>query len=315
MKRASAITFLLLGATAAPAVETELTLGPNEMVLGAELASQHITRGREYADEPSAHFHGRGRFSYVGLSVDAWMPITEDEANDVDGGEITELTFRADGLIELPRTRFPFGLQLLPHYETTFFPNVGTTEAEEPHWLGVDGWLMLPWEGMEVGGSVEYDLGEEWGWNGSVAARQMIQYAPLDVLLYQELNFGDEDYHRFLTGSEPAPDPLDLGDPTLVAAGFFFAQNNPLLVNQFTGNPAFLAATLAYLESQQEDGPGDDFTTFRLGGRVTTPLPWENFWAVLRLETQWWVNGDDRKLIEDTFELVIGAGFEFRFQP
>lgn len=58
------------------------------------------------------------------------------------------------------------------------------------------------------------------------------------------------------------------------------------------------------------------FTTFNVGGKLTLPLPWDQWWTFLRLESNWWLNSSDRDAVKavggDSSEVILGIGAEFR---
>jgi hypothetical protein len=206
-------------AASALAVEPSLRLGPDEIVVGVDMVNQHVDQGAVRSERLTLHGEAAFRIANIGLTFDAWMALADDPSRELEVGEFTEMRLRLDYLIEIGDS-----LQLLPHYETSIYPAAGDSSTgdglqrdqildvlnpfrpedwgDEPHWLGIDAWYMLPWEGMEVGGSFDYDLGQNTGWRGSAGARQFIQIANLDLAFYEVLNFGNKPYHDFLIGSQ-----------------------------------------------------------------------------------------------------------------
>lgn len=202
----------------AAAVDHELRLGPNEFTAEINILNKQIDQGATRLDAITAHAEVSARFYGFGVTLDGWMAIDDDEFRDIGVGEITELRARVDYLIEIPDV-----IQILPHYETSYYPATGNSATgdglqrqrildvldpfrterwgDEPHWLGVDAWLMLPWEGFEVGGSFDFDVAKNAGWRGAVGARQFVQIGNLDLAFHEVLNFGNTRYHDFLIGS------------------------------------------------------------------------------------------------------------------
>jgi hypothetical protein len=238
------VAVALAAAFAAPlsAVEPDLRLGPAELVGGVELQSQFVEHGAVRVDDTTAHSYVRGRFFNVGLEVQSWLAVGDDDRRNMDHAEIPEVRLRLDYLWEME------GLfQILPHYQTSYYPAYGSRIAE-PHWIGVDGWYLLPWEGMEVGGSFDFDAADDHGWWGSVAGRELVQAAPLDFLFWQALNFGDSEFHRnYLTG-------VDTSGLTTFELGARVTLPLPWDYTWFTGN----AAAFWWLDEDNRDALRDD---------------------------------------------------------
>ncbi|MFW5860197.1 MAG: hypothetical protein ACOCYP_09240 [Planctomycetota bacterium] len=243
---------LIIATGAAPALESELFLGPEEVVAGVEILSQHIEDGAIRLDDVSTRLYGRGRYANVGVQLQTWIAIGDDDARRIDSGEFTEISGRIDYLYETDT------FQLLPHYIVNGYP--AYENVDEAHWLGADFWYLLPWEGVEIGTSFDYDIGDEYGWFASIGARQFLQNAPVDFRSWQILNFGDTDYHqRYTSGAD-----------------------------------------------------NDGLTTFELGGEVIVPMPWINGWITGKVEGHWWLDSKDKDRLEDSAEMVIGFGGQFR---
>ncbi|MBA3710509.1 MAG: hypothetical protein H0W83_17020 [Planctomycetes bacterium] len=58
------------------------------------------------------------------------------------------------------------------------------------------------------------------------------------------------------------------------------------------------------------------FTTLDIGGKVTLPLPWNEFWTYFQAQAIYWVDGQDRKVLHaagvDVGDFIIGIGVEWR---
>jgi hypothetical protein len=179
--------------------------------------------------------------------------------------ETTQLTLGVDYLIEMQDV-----FQILPHYEFVTYPNWREAPYKaDQHWLGVDAWYLLPIQGMEVGASVDYnpiynsrrdDNTGSGGGHGhdirsAIAARQMIQDAPMDVTFYQVLNFGSSSYKMSFFGmdDEAGVTTLDLG----------LRYVTPFFINEF-----WITARLEghfWLEN-------DDREALRIAGRNTSEV-------------------------------------------
>jgi hypothetical protein len=259
--------------SAATAVETELQTGPDMFRVGAELVNKHYDQGLIRNDNVTAVGHLDARFWDIGVHSDWYLAINGDRERDISAGETTQINLGVDYLIEIPRY-----FQIIPHYEFTAYPNwVDVPYKDDQHWLGVDGWYLLPWDGLEVGASFDYNpfynaekdeylaRGGAGGHalRGALAARQMYQNAPLDLTFYQVLNFGNGEYKRFLVGDED-----------------------------------------------------EGLTTLDLGVLYVSPFYLENLWVTARLEAHFWLESDDRRALQaqnrETAEVLIGIGFEYR---
>ena len=179
------------------AMDTDLRLGPNELVVGAEILNEYVDQGSLRHDDVPARVYLRGRVANLGLELDTVFGISEDDRTGNDPLEIVETDLRLDYLISLPDLA-----QILPYLEAETYPS-----QSRPHdavWLGVQGWYLLPYEGFEVGGQFAVDLTGDVGWRGSIGARQLFQDPPFDVQSYQLLNFGNDDYHEYTSGADDA---------------------------------------------------------------------------------------------------------------
>lgn len=185
------------------ALEPELRLGPDELVLGLAGESQHIVGGKEYLDSAAVAFSAAGRYKNFGLTVKTATAIEDDTKYAVNSGETVDFTYRLDFLVEESKNEdIGMGFQILPHFESTIRPDRGLGKVDEPKWLGVDGWFMLPIDGLEIGGSLNVDVGRNFGWYGSIGSRQIQQYARngLDLIFFQMVDFGTPEYQAFVAG-------------------------------------------------------------------------------------------------------------------
>lgn len=194
----STVLAALTASTALVAVEPELRLGSDSAVVTSEILSQYVHDGALRSKATTWRNHGRVRYLGLGLQADLYATLEEDRRRELDTGDLVETRLRADYLIELP------GLaQIMPTLRYQYFPAwEDEFDVDEPLWLGVEGWYLLPFEGLEVGGSIDYDLLDEHGWFAEIGARQLAQIAPLDLQSWQLIGLGDGDYHAFTAGND-----------------------------------------------------------------------------------------------------------------
>jgi hypothetical protein len=257
----------------AAAVETDLQLGPDDLRIGVELVNLHYDQGVVRNENVTAIGHFDYRVWDVGFHLDWYMAANSDQAREITAGETTQITLGVDYLFEMQDV-----FQVIPHYEFITYPDwVEQPYKADQHWLGVDAWYLLPWPGLEVGASFDYNPfynGEKDDYiarggsgghalRGAIAARQFIQNAPLDLAFYEVLNFGNGEYKRFLIGDED-----------------------------------------------------EGVTTFDIGVRYIAPFFLDQLWMTARLEAHFWLESDDRayfkSLNENTTEVLLGIGFEWK---
>jgi hypothetical protein len=257
----------------AAAVETDLQLGPDDLRLGAELVNLHYDQGVVRNSNATLIGHFDARWWDIGLHGDWYLAANGDKSLDVTAGETTQINLGIDYLFEMQDV-----FQIIPHFDFITYPNL----VEQPYkndqqWLGVDAWYLLPWPGIEVGASFDYnpfynaekdDYDVTGGsgahaLRGAIAARQFIQNAPLDIAFYEVLNFGNGEYKKFLIGDED-----------------------------------------------------EGLTTLDLGIRYVAPFFLDQLWMTARLEAHFWLESDDRDYFramnENYAEILIGVGFEWK---
>lgn len=257
----------------AAAVETDLQLGPDDLRIGVELVNIHYDQGVVRNENVTAVGHFDWRMWDIGLHADWYMAANSDQGREITAGETTQVNLGIDYLFEMQDV-----FQIIPHYEFIIYPDwVEQPYKSDQHWLGVDMWYLLPWPGIEVGASIDYnpfynaEKDEYMARGGSgahalraaVAARQFIQNAPLDLAFYEVLNFGNGEYKRFLIGDED-----------------------------------------------------EGVTTLDLGVRYVAPFFLDQLWMTARLEAHFWLESDDREMLklrgENTTEVLLGIGFEWK---
>jgi hypothetical protein len=265
------------------ALEPELRLGPDELVLGLTGESKHISGGKEFLDSAAVAFSAAGRYNNFGLTLKTATAIEEDKKYLVDSGETVDVTYRLDYLVEESKNEeIGMGFQVLPHFESTLRPDRGLGRVDEPKWLGVDGWLMLPFEGVELGGSLNADVGKNFGWYGTIGSRQMRQYKRngLDILCYEMINFGTPDYQTYIAG-RPNHTP-----------------------------PANRVKTWDSLSVYEQSG---GLTSFDLGiiARMGN-LPVSGLYITMGAEAIFSL-GSVRSSVEDKNQVILSVGVEYRF--
>jgi hypothetical protein len=168
--------------------------------------------------------------------------------------------------------------QIIPHYEFITYPHwVEGPYKDDQHWIGVDAWYLLPWPGIEVGGGIDYNP------------------------FYN----GEQDEYMARGGS---------GGHALrgaIAARQFY-QNAPLDIAFYQvlnfGNGEYKR----FLVGDEDEG----LTTFDIGIRYVAPFFLNQLWMTARLEAHFWLEADDRRMLDDanrnTAEVLIGVGFEWK---
>lgn len=176
----------------------------------AELLNKHWSPSASQVLHHDATGHGSFsmRWFDVGVHLDGYMVLDGDSGprdqvtNDF---EITEMTGRLDYLLEVENY-----IQILPFLEATVYPfQQGTTRF---NWLGAELWYLTPIEGIEVGGSAQYNLADNGTgiyenlddnyWLGRFGVRQFWQDAPIDLAAWQMVGVANRAYHRMMTGTD-----------------------------------------------------------------------------------------------------------------
>ncbi len=200
------LSLLLLTALPLIGVEQNLQLGPDYLTLRGGFLSQQIDKGGARSTEPVIYALAGGRFNNFGLTGEGWIAMADDDDRAVEAGDNTEIRLRLDYLFE--KEEF---FQVIPHLEMSMYPSLPSS-VEEPTWFGFDVWYLLPWEGLEVGGSIDFDVNDEYGMYGSIGLREFYQNSPFDLFAWQVINFGDGDFHSAWTGhDDPGLTTLELG--------------------------------------------------------------------------------------------------------
>jgi hypothetical protein len=215
-----------LSVVTASALEVEQAI-PDDLQVGVGLESKQYDQGIIRNDEVTLHERFSGRWLDIGFTLDGWQAIGEDNRlpKHTTRGNVpekaviaqtTQINARLDYLIEMKDY-----FQILPFIEWINYPNLRDVPLKDNQWnFGLDAWYMTPVQGVEVGGSFSYnpfyDVKEDsmgaGGWSshhllrGCFGAREFLQYAPFDIMLWQVFNYGNENYNRMVGyGNNLAP--------------------------------------------------------------------------------------------------------------
>ncbi len=249
------------------AMDLEQKYGPDDFRIGAEVLSKHFDQGVVLVDDATAHINGSARYYGVGVKLDGWIAIGQDnssQARAVNPGEITQFTARVDYLLEVADADNIPLVQILPYYEFVTYPNqTGSKFKDKQSWLGADAWYMLPIEGVELGGNLAFDpISGAHFVKSTLGSRQFFQSAPFDFAFHEVVNMGNGAYKSQLSGSGKS-----------------------------------------------------GFTTANIGAKVTTPLPFQQWWTFARMDWDYWMQKKDRTLLRlqgrDSGTFVIGFGVEY----
>lgn len=217
MKTAITAGLLCLTATLTlGAVEAQLQTPIDAYNLRFGFVSEQVDKGAIRSEEPTLYGLAGIRWNNIGFQGEMWLAMQDDDSRNVDAGDNTEMRLRLDYLYEKPDF-----FQVIPHLEQSYYPSAPSS-VDEPLWFGADFWYLMPWEGIELGGSFDLDLDNNYGWHASFGAREFYQNGKLniDIMAWQALNFGDQDFHEAYSGADKAGlTTLELGvDVTLPLA-------------------------------------------------------------------------------------------------
>ncbi len=246
------------------------------------LANKQMDQGWARSQDAVFQTGGTARYWGVGLTLDGAFAAGQDrggtylqnddpttyDSRPIKPGELIQVNAKLDFLFQIDGVYgegIPF-LQLIPHLEKVTYPNQPANVLKDDQlWAGSDLWLSAPFEaleGFEVGGSADWNLSDP-AFRGAAGFRELLQYAPYDLVLWQVANFGSRSYRNYFTDT------------------------------QSTG-----------------------FTTTQVGGKVTTPLAWREWWGYVGADWTYWVKTQDRdfrKLYgQDAGELAFTVGVEWR---
>lgn len=209
-----------LTVTSLSAMETELALA-DDYYIGGELLNKQYDQGIIRNNDVTLHERAAGRLWDIGLSLDLWQAIGEDTPltrkstrgnvpQRAKFGQTTQCNIRFDYLIEMKNY-----FQILPYVQWINYPNLRDVPLKDNQWnTGLDLWYMTPFKGVEIGANVQYnpfydvksDNNGLGGWSshhllsGAFGSRQFLQWAPIDLSLWQMINYGNENQNRMIGG-------------------------------------------------------------------------------------------------------------------
>jgi hypothetical protein len=284
------ITLLVVAAGTAGAatsnIDPELQLVPDDLVLRGEVLSKLIDQGRTRVDDATAHFGGDGRLGWegagskqgIGAHVNSYFALGEDQSQNpkVAPGECVELEGKIDYIYEAMDEGDVPFFQIIPHYEFITYPNAAIRQN------------YLKWRQSWVGADfwwctpldgVEVGGGADWTLAG-------------EPRLFRGA-FGAREFYQDA--------PFDLATWQLLNGG------NKAFKHFFGGD-----GTQPPITDVEKGG----FTTLDVGGKVTLPLPWSEFWTYTQADWIYWVDSKDRQNLqkrgEDVGSFVIAVGVEWR---
>ena len=151
----------------AQAVEPRLRLGPSELTAEAFLLNRYVRDGVTRIDSTTLHTAGSVRFLNLGVNLDVYTALDDDDPRGIEALEIDEVRLRFDYLIDVADMDL---VTIIPFVEASFYPAKGDARTyngatanprlrhsdweDEPYWVGADAWYKLPYAGMEVGGGL-----------------------------------------------------------------------------------------------------------------------------------------------------------------
>lgn len=181
------------------------------------LASKQIDQGYERSADAVFQTGGTARFWGLGLSANGAFAVGQEYTTyptdndpvtfgtrEVKPGELIQLNLKADYLVQFDGVYGegqPF-IQLIPHIEKVTYPNQPANDfKDEQVYFGADVWWSTPLEGLDIGGSVDWNLQDQ-QYRGAFGAREFLQFAPYDLALWQLGNYGDSHYRRNFVDTE-----------------------------------------------------------------------------------------------------------------
>ena len=214
MKTISGLASLTLSALAPlAAIDVTPVYGPDDVRVGMEALSKQLYDGKLLLDDAVARVYGSARYYGVGFSADGYLALGSDDTTqgrDVNPLESTQVNARLDYLFEYTDEQEVPIFQIIPKLTWTTMPNQPSSWNDDYKnnllWLGAEAWYMLPWEGLEVGGSFEVNTPDGFNYvRGAIGAREFFQqYSPFDLFFWQTLNFSDGQYNKIQSGSDEA---------------------------------------------------------------------------------------------------------------
>jgi len=238
--RATLLTAALVAITAssAAALETELqagglSIGADKKEFAAsfstELQNKALSNGIVTNNDANLHAAGSARWYGLGVHLQGDIAVGQDKggayltnddpttyrAREVKPGEVTKVVAKIDYLIDFggvyEQENAPF-LQLIPQFQLETMPYASTSPLKSDQaWAGLTLWWALPIEGVELGTSQDFNLSDP-AYRGAAGFREFYQFGNLDFAFWQVVNWGDDNYHNYLSGSKgPGFTTSDIG--------------------------------------------------------------------------------------------------------
>ncbi len=185
------------------------------------LANKQMDQGWARSQDTVFQTGGTIRYWGLGASVDAALALGQDRSASyvsntdpnqyslraIQFGETIQVNAKLDYLMQIDGVYgegVPF-LQLDPHIEYITYPNQPSNRLKDKQiWAGTDLWLSAPFEelaGLDFGGSVDYNIASP-ALRSSIGFRELKQYAPYELLMWQYVNLGSRAYHDYFTNTE-----------------------------------------------------------------------------------------------------------------
>jgi hypothetical protein len=185
------------------------------------LANKQMDQGWARSQDAVFQTGGTVRYWGLGATIDVALALGQDRSatyvantdpnqyasRPIQFGETIQLNAKFDYLMQIDGVYgegVPF-LQLDPHLEFVTYPNQPpNTVKDDQVWLGTDLWLSAPFEelaGVDFGGSIDYNISDP-ALRSSIGFRELKQYAPYELLMWQYVNLGNRSYHGYFTNTE-----------------------------------------------------------------------------------------------------------------
>lgn len=184
----------------------------------AGLANKQIDQGWERDSNAVLQTGGTARYWGLGLTLFGSFAIEPDSSatyvstvdptvygpNPLSPGEFVQFNAKLDYVIEVDGVYGvdqPF-LQFIPHFEYVTYPNQPANVLKDDQvWAGADVWWSTPLEGIEIGGNSDWNLLSP-AYRGAAGFREVLQFAPYDLVLWQVANWGSNTYQNYFYNSE-----------------------------------------------------------------------------------------------------------------
>lgn len=263
--------------------------GPDDADLNADLESSLVDQGRVRDNDVVLHAGAEGRTLFgittpgtrqgLGAQVDTWFAVGEDQqaTPKLDPAELVMFEGKVNYLYEALDEKDVPVYEIIPQYEFVTYPPANTKQNG------------LKWAEHWVGSDAWWmtpiegvELGGGAYWDPRAEAHMFKGSAGLREF-YQDAPFDCEGWQL-----------LNFGNQSFHR---YFAGTGLPPPN----NPGVTSTGL---------------TTINLGGRITLPLPWEEFWTYGQADWVYWLQKRDRSFLHQTGQnvgdFVISIGAEWR---